>query len=154
MSRKEFENPVEQVMFILGFKHDPRFATSLEAMAAGSNPGITNAIEQVRVYGAIDANFCGMRAMIERINEHFDSNAPLSVKESVYGIIVEEMGEKQYGGKWFSTSEMPSEHWVNLGAYSPIFRREGTRTLFRRRSTDVFCLSAPYFRLLSDVFSR
>jgi len=130
-------------MFILGFKHDPRFRTALEAIEAGSNPGITNALEQVTVYGAIDANFSGMRLVMEKIHEGFGSNPPPSVRESVYEIVVEEMGEKQYGGKWFSTVEEPPEHWVNLAPYSPIFRRKGA---------EAFCLPAPYFDLLSDVF--
>jgi hypothetical protein len=141
--RREFENPVDQVMFILGFKHDPRFRTASDAMLAGSNPGIINALDQLTVYGAIDANFCAWRRTMETIREQFGSDLPLSVRESVYEIIVEEMGEKQYGGKWFSAGGESAEHWVNLGAYSPVFRDGSTR---------VFCLPVPYFNLLSEVF--
>lgn len=143
MIRREFENPVEQVMFILGFKHDPRFRTASEAMLAGSNPGIINALDQLTVYGAIHANFCAWRQTIKTIHEQFGSAFPPSLKEAVYENIVNEMGEKDYGGKWFSTVEGSPEHWVNLGAYSPVFRRGGT---------EVFCLPAPYFNLLSEVF--
>ena len=150
MIRREFENPVEQVMFILGFKHDPRFSTALDAMEAGSNPGITNSLDQLRVYGAIEANFYAWRQTMERIHDQLGSDPPLSLREEVYGIIVNEFDEKHYGGKWFPTPDVPPEHWVNLGAYSPVFRRRG-RWLWRGR-TEVFCLPAPYFHLLSEVF--
>lgn len=143
MTRREFENPVDQVMFILGFKHEPKFRTASEAMLAGSNPGIINALDQLTVYGAIDANFCSWRTTLGTIHEQFGSDFPLSLRESVYEIIVAEMGEKQYGGKWFPTVEGPPEHWVNVGAYSPVFRRG---------RTEVFCLPAPYFDLLLEVF--
>ena len=143
MIRREFEDPVEQVMFILGFKHDPRFDTALEAMTAGSNPVILNALDQLTVYGAIHANFCSWRQMMETIHEQLGPDLPLSMRESFYEIIVDEMDEKHYGGKWFPTSERPPEHWVNVGAYSLVFRRG---------STEVFCLPAPYFKLLSEVF--
>jgi hypothetical protein len=143
MTRREFEDPVEQVMFILGFKHDPRFITALEAMDAGSNPGITNALDQLTVYGAIDANFSGWRLTMKTIHEQFGSDVPLSIRDSVYEIIVEEMDEKHYGGKWFSTVGSRAEHWVDLGLYSPIFRRGGS---------EVFCLPAPYFKVLAEVF--
>jgi len=152
MIRREFENPVEQVMFILGFKHDPRFPTALAAMLAGSNPGILNALDQLTVYGAIHANFCAWRRTMERIHEQFGSDLPLSLRESVYEIIVNEMDEKHYGGKWFPTTEGQPEHWVNLGAYSPVFRRRGR--WIRRGRTEVFCLPSPYFNLLSEVFER
>ena len=111
--RREFEDPVDQVMFILGFKHDPRFRTALEAMKAGANPGIVNAIYQVEIYGAINANLCGLGAMTKKIHEDFGSDVPLSVREDPYEIMVEEMGEKDYGGKWFPMTEVPAEHWVS-----------------------------------------
>jgi hypothetical protein len=143
MIRREFENPVEQVMFILGFKHDPRFRTALDAMRAGSNPGIVNALDQLAVYGAIDANFCSWRQMMKTIHEQVGSDLPLSLREEFYEVIVSEMDEKNYGGKWFPTAEGLPEHWISVGAYSPVFRRGGT---------EVFCLPAPYFSLLSEVF--
>ena len=149
MIRKEFENPVEQVMFILGFKHDPRFRTALDAMKAGSNPGILNAADQLRVYGAVEANFCGLGLTVKTIQEQFGSDIPLSVREGIYETILDEMDDKNYGGKWFPTAEVPSENWVSLGAHSPVFRRR--RWLWLGRA-EVFCLPAPYFNLLSEVF--
>ncbi|MGB0065992.1 MAG: hypothetical protein WBP85_16230, partial [Terracidiphilus sp.] len=71
MVRREFENRVEQVMFILGYKHDPRFRTASDAMLAGSNPGITNALDQLTVYGAIHANFCAWQQTLKVIHEQF-----------------------------------------------------------------------------------
>ena len=142
MIRKEFEDPVEQVMFILGFKHDPRFRTSLEAMIAGSNSGILDAADQVGVYGAIHANFCAFGTLLKELGPGISP----SLRKGVYETIVKEMDEKSYGGKWFPTAEGPPQHWVNLGPYSPIFRRR------RWLRTEVFCLPAPYFNLLSEVF--
>jgi hypothetical protein len=43
MSRTSYEDPVEQVMFILGLKHDPKFDTALHAIAHSSTPGILDA---------------------------------------------------------------------------------------------------------------
>jgi len=143
MTRREFEDPVEQVMFILGFKHDPRFETALRAMMNGANPGILNAIDQLTVYGEIAASFQGWRQMMAKIHEQFGSDLPHSLREEIYEIIVSDMDEKHYGGKWFPTAQGLPEHWVNVGAYSPMFRRAGT---------EVFCLPAPYFKLMSEVF--
>lgn len=145
--RREFEDPVDQVMFILGFKHDPRFRTALEAMKAGADPGIVNAIDQLEIYGAINATLCGLGAVTKKIHEDFGSDVPLRVREELYEIMVKEMGEKDYGGKWFPMTEVPVEHWVSLGAYSQIFRRRG-----RWIRTEVFCVPAPYFKLLSQLF--
>jgi len=145
VTRREFEDPVEQVMFILGFKHDPKFRTSLEAMKAGSNSGILNAVEQLRVHTAILANFCGLGNTTKTIHEQFGSDLPVWVREELYKTIVEEMDDN-YGGKWFPTADVPPEHWINLGPYAPVFRRR------RWLRTEVFCLPAPYFNLLSEVF--
>lgn len=145
MIRKEFEDPVEQVMFILGFKHDPRFDTALRATMSGADPGILNAIDQLTVYGGIEANFHGWRQMIAKIHEQFGSDLPHSLREEIYEIIVTEMDEKHYGGKWFPIAEGSPDHWVNVGAYSPVFRRG---------DTEVFYLPAPYFDLMSEAFGR
>ena len=145
MIRREFEDPVEQVMFILGFKHDPKFRTSLEAMKAGSNPGILNAVEQLRVHSAILAHICGLGNMIKTIHEQFGSDLPRRVREELYKTIAEEMDDK-YGGKWFPTDDVPPEHWINLGPHAPAFRRR------RWLRTEAFCLPAPYFKLLSEMF--
>lgn len=56
-SDKHYDNPIEQVVFILGLKHDPQFESPIHAIAHGSNPGITNALDQLTAYGAIEANF-------------------------------------------------------------------------------------------------
>lgn len=151
MIRREFENPVEQVMFILGFKYDPGFRTALEARLAGSNPGIVNIVDELRVYGAIHANFCAWRETMKILHEELGSNLPLSVREETYRTIVDTLDEKNYGGKWFSAAKGTPEHWVNLGAYSPVFRRRRWRWLGRGGAV-VFCLPAPYFDLLSEVF--
>jgi hypothetical protein len=143
MIRREFEDPVEQVMFILGFKHDPRFDTALDAIENGSNPGVLNALDRSTVYGAIEANFHAWRRTMDRIHEQLGSDLTHSLREEAYGIIANELDEKHYRGKWFPTAEGSPEHWVNVGAYSPVFRRGGT---------EVFCLPAPYFNLLSEVF--
>jgi hypothetical protein len=51
MSRNEYENSIDQAMFILGLKRDPKFETSLHAIAHGSDPGITDALDQLAAYG-------------------------------------------------------------------------------------------------------
>jgi hypothetical protein len=145
MIRTEFEDPVEQIMFILGFKHDPRFRTSLEAMIAGSNPGILNAVDQVRVHGAINANFCALGIAIKTIYEELGPDLPPWAREGLYKVIVEEMDDN-YAGKWFPTAGVPPKHWINLGPYAPVFRRR------RWLRTQVFCLPAPYLKMLAQVF--
>ena len=153
MARKEYEDPVEQVMFILGFKHDPRFSHALDAMKANSNPGIINAVDQVEIYGQIHANFCGL-ARINAFYEQHDPNSPLISKNNFCEVIVEELNEKNYGGKWFPATEKPPEHWINMGAYSPVFRRRATATGLHQGSAEAFCLPAPYFNLLSKVLEN
>ncbi len=144
MSRTHYEDPVEQVMFILGFKHDPKFDHILDAVKQGSNPGVLNAIDQVRIYGAIHANFIGWCSTMEKLHREFGAKLPSSLRNEVYEIVISEMDEGHYGGKWFPASDGPLEHWVNLGVYSAVFRRSGTET---------FWLPAPYFQLLSEFFA-
>ena len=57
MFPRQYDNPIEQVMFILGLKHDPQFESPLHSITHGSNPGITNALDQLTAYSAIEANF-------------------------------------------------------------------------------------------------
>jgi len=38
-------------MFILALKRDPKFETRLHAIAHGSDPGITDALDQLAAYG-------------------------------------------------------------------------------------------------------
>jgi len=147
VTRREFEDPVEQVMFILGFKHDPKFRTALEAMKAGSNPGILNAVDQVRIYGEINGNLCGLGNMVKTIQEQFGSDLPHQVREELCKTIVEEMNDN-YGGKWFPTASVPPEDWISLESYAPVFRRR------RWLRTEVFCLPAPYFNVLSEVLEN
>jgi hypothetical protein len=151
VSRKEFENPVEQVMFILGFKHDPKFASSLDAIQAGSNPGVLNALEQVAVYGRLKpiSTECA-----RRWREYRSISVPILRRQRGSPFMRSSSKSWAYGGKWFSSVEEPPEHWINLEAYSPVFRRGRTRTFFRRKGIEVFCLPTPYFRLLSDVFNH
>lgn len=81
MSRTHYEDPVEQVMFILGFKHDPKFEHILDAIKQGSNPGVLNAVDQMRIYGAIQANFIGWCSTIEKLHHEFGAKLPLPFEE-------------------------------------------------------------------------
>lgn len=67
------------------------------------------------------------------------------LRNEVYEMVINEMDERHYGGKWFPASDRPLEHWVDLGVYSAVFRR--------KNGTESFCLPAPYFRLLSEFFA-
>jgi hypothetical protein len=67
VSRSEYENPVEQVMYILGFKQAPQFETVMHAIAYGANPGILDAVDQMATYGAIDANFHALAKAVETV---------------------------------------------------------------------------------------
>jgi hypothetical protein len=142
MNHQEYEDPVEQVMFILGLKHDPRFATVLHAVAAGASPGIINALDALSVYGAISANFHAWAKTMKKIQDEIGTDIPMPLKNEVFEIIVDELDEKHYGGKWFDEGQIRSEHWINLAMLSPVFRR----------GHDVFCLPVPYFRVLSRLF--
>jgi hypothetical protein len=144
MSRTAYEDPVEQVMFILGFKHDPKFDTTLHAIAHGSPPGILNAFDQLTVYGAVQANFHAWHKTIEKIHDELGPDIPPPLRDQVYEIIVGELDETHYGGRWFEMTQTPPEHWVNMGIYSAIFRRG---------ENEVFCLPAPYFHLLAGLFA-
>jgi hypothetical protein len=144
MSRIRYEDPVEQVMFILGFKYDPKFDTALGATEHGSNPGVLDAADQLRIYGAVEANFHAWRRTIEKLHREFGAELSLSLRGEVYKIVVSELDEGHYGGKWFPASDRPPEYWADLGTYSAIFRRNGAET---------FCLPTPYFRLLYEFFA-
>ncbi|MBU6501137.1 MAG: hypothetical protein KGJ89_04605 [Patescibacteria group bacterium] len=132
---KQYENPVEQVMFILGFKHDPKFKTSLEAMAFGENPGARNAAEEAMISSAISANFIALSHMIKNLQE---ADLTRQMKEGVYKIILEGLNEKHYGGKWFDARKIIPENWINMEKYSNIFARDN----------NVFCLPEPYYKIL------
>ena len=144
MSRTSYEDPVEQVMFILGLKHDPKFDTALHAIAHGSTAGILNALDQLTVYGTIQANFHAWHETIEKIHDELGPDISPPLRDQICEIIVGELDEAHYGGRWFDVTRTPPEHWVNMGTYSPIFTRG---------ENEVFCLPAPYFGLVSDVFA-
>jgi hypothetical protein len=144
MSHREYENPVEQVMFILGLKRDPKFETSLHAIAHGSRPGTTNAIDQLTVYGAIQANLKAWAGTVEKIHDELGAEIPSTLKDEICQIIVEELDETHYGGKWHPGTKAPPEHWVNMGPYSSVFKK----------GDKVFCLPLPYFRVLSSLFTE
>jgi hypothetical protein len=144
MSRTAYEDPVEQVMFILGLKHDPKFDTALHAIAHGSTAGILNALDQPTVYGTIQANFHAWHETIEKIHDELGPDIPPPLRDQICEIIVGELDEAHYGGRWFDVTRTPPEHSVNMGTYSPIFTRG---------ENEVFCLPAPYFGLVSDVFA-
>lgn len=138
---KAYDNPVEQIMFILGLKHDPRFDTILHATAAGSNPGIIDASEYLTVYGAIEANLFAWAKTARAIQDDVGAQLPPKRKEEVYQIIVDELDETHYGGRWFEYARIPSDDWVNMGNYSPLFVK----------GNEVFCLPAPYLRVLGPM---
>jgi len=153
MFRKEYENPIEQVMFILGFKHDPRFPHTLDAMKAGSNPGIINAVDELKIYGEIHANFCALALVMDSYKQR-DSNSSIISTDSLCYTIIKELNEKHYGGKWFPAAEKPPEHWINMGGYSLVFRHQRRLRLFHQGIAEVFCLPYPYFNLLSKVLEK
>ncbi len=68
----------------------------------------------------------------------FGPDLPLRLRKKVYGIIVNEMGEKQYGGKWFPTAEGDVRaDSQTFGAYSPDILEKEVR--LRRGGSEVFC---------------
>jgi len=143
MSRSEYENPVEQVMYILGFKQAPQFETVMHAIAYGANPGILDAVDEMATYGAIDANFHALAKAVETVKEVFGFQVPLRVKNEVYRITIDEFDENHFGGKWFECNELPSEGWTITVRYSPLFVRGST----------YFCFPTPYLRVLKPILS-
>jgi hypothetical protein len=141
MSRAAYDDPVEQVMFILGLKHDPCFPTAFHAIAGGSNPGITNALDQLTAYGAIEANLHAWAKTVKKVREDIGQTIPSGIKDEIYAIIVTELNEKHLGGKWFQEAQIPSKNWVNMAHYSSVFTNDG----------EVFCLPAPYVEVLKPV---
>jgi hypothetical protein len=140
-NREEYDDPVDQIMFILGFKHDPKFGSILEAVARGSNPGILDAADQVQVWGAIEANLFAWAKTVKVIRDEVGAELSPKHKDEMYRIIVDELDEAHYGGRWFEGARAPSEGWVNMGTYSPLFAR----------ANEVFYLPVPYFQLLAPI---
>jgi hypothetical protein len=139
--RKEYADPAEQIMFILGFKYDPKFDTVLHAVAHGSNPGIIDALHYFEVHGAIFANLRAWALTVRKLQDEIGANLPPALKDDIYRMIVAELDEKHYGGRWFQQTSIPSDDWINMASYSPLFVR----------GSEVFCLPAPYFRVLGSV---
>jgi len=143
MRQNEYEDPAEQVMFILGMKYDPKFETVLHAIAQSSNPGIVDALDYLEVHGAIHANLMAWAETVEKIHEDLGTEIPTNLKDEICRIIVDELDETHYGGKWYSDTQIPCDDWVNMRAYSPVFNR----------GDEAFCLPAPYFRALCSLFT-
>jgi hypothetical protein len=80
--RSQYDNPVEQIMFILGFKHDPKYATTLHAIADGANPGIIDAFEQLSIYGAIEANLRACAKTVQKLRDEIRAELPPALKYS------------------------------------------------------------------------
>jgi hypothetical protein len=136
-----YEDPVEQIMFVLGFKHDPKFNTSLDAIVHGANPGIMDAAEILKIEGAIVGNLRACATTVQKLRDQCGVATISELKEDIYQLIVRELDEAHYGGRWFEDTQLPSGDWVNMGKYSPLFVR-GSR---------VFCLPSPYFTVLESI---
>jgi hypothetical protein len=142
MFPRQYDNPIEQVMFILGLKYDPQFESPLHAIAHGSNPGITNALDQLTAYGAIEANFHAWAKTVKMVLDNSKGqNISSTLKDELCGIIVDELDEKHSGGRWFDVARIPSANWTNMASYSLVFVR----------GNEVFCLPAPYVTLFEPV---
>jgi hypothetical protein len=81
---------------------------------------------------------------VKKIHDELGAEIPSNLKDEICQVIVDELDESHYGGKWYSNTQVPSGYWVNMGAYSPAFKR----------TDKVFCLPAPYFRALSSLFAE
>src|SRR5881392_2958655 len=99
-------------MFVLGFKRDARFATTLNAVAAGASTGVTNAADEIEIYGAIHGNIAGLAKTVQKIHADFGANIPPTVKHEIYKIILEELTEENYGGRWYDRASVPPDNWV------------------------------------------
>jgi hypothetical protein len=135
-----YNNPVEQIMFILGYKCDPKFDTFVHAIMHGANPGITSIIESTNIEAAIVGNLRWWATCVQRLQE-CGPPALSEIKDDIYQKIIEELDEAHYGGRWFEDTALPSDVWVNMGKYSPLFMR-GSR---------VFCLPEPYFAIVAPI---
>jgi hypothetical protein len=127
-------------MFILGFKHDPSFPTPLHAVAAGAAPGLLDVADEIRVYGAIHANFEGFSKVLEALRAQFGDQIPAQAKDEIFKLIMEELTEDHYGGRWFQRGSLP-RHWVSMGEFSHVFKTVEA----------VFCLPAPYVSFLRPI---
>jgi hypothetical protein len=119
-----YQNPVEQVMFILGFKHEPRFETVLDAIENDAPPGILDASEYISVHGAIDANFVALAKVVRKVQTDCGMNVPFQIKGEIHKLVLEESSTSHYGGQWFDNRKVPSSNWVHMDQqFSPHFRR-------------------------------
>jgi hypothetical protein len=139
--RKAYDDPVAQVMFILGFKRDPKFETVLDAIVHGGNPGVLDIVESTSIEAAVFGNLRACALTVQKLHDECGASVPSSLKDDIYHMIVEHLDETHYGGMWFEDTQLPSDDWVNMGEYSPLFVR-GSR---------VFCLPAPYFEALASI---
>jgi hypothetical protein len=71
---------------------------------------------------------------VEAIEDEIKGEIAPNLSEQICQIIVTELDESHYGGKWFDPSSMPEEHWVNMARYSPSLKKENSL------STNVFRL--------------
>jgi|HubBroStandDraft_1064217.scaffolds.fasta_scaffold45550_3 hypothetical protein len=140
MGRKEYANPV----FVLGFKHDPKYDTALHAIAQGSNPGIVNAIDQLTVYGAIHANPVAWTGTIEKIHDELGTEIPFYPKGRDLPSCCRRIGRGTLRRQVVPEHSNSVRVLVDTGACSPVFKR----------SDEVFRLPAPYFRSLSSLFAE
>ena len=142
-ANKRYENPIEQVMFILGLKHDPQFESPLHAIAHGSNPGITNTLDQLTAYGAIEANFHAWTKTVKWVRDSEGKTLSSEHRDELCRAIADELDEKHYGGRWFGVDTIPSAHWISMERHSPVFVREN----------QVFYLPEPYGKVFEPLFA-
>ena len=142
MSQIQYENLVEQVMYILDYKHSPQYENILDAVAAGANPGVLNIFDSLRVHSAIHANFMSLKKVLDDIeNSRGFDKLTVGFKEEIFKLILDEINEEKYGGKWFGTDRILDENWVDMSQYSDLFSQENKK----------FCLPRPYVVLLNPV---
>jgi len=141
VSAQEFCDPIDQVMFILGFKHDPRFRNAVEAAAQNAPTGLMDAAQVVEVHGALHGTFVGLATVMKTIQSEFGENCAPEIKRELHHLILEELDEPRFGGRWYRREDAPRFHWIPMDQFSPVFANRA----------HVFCLPAPYVWLLQAV---
>src|SRR6516164_4998936 len=99
-SQNNSNDPIAQVMVILGYRYDPKYSSCLHAMAAGANPGIMSAVEDLKLYNAIFENFRAWALTIKELG----SNLSREQLNDIYRAIIASI-DKKTGSRWLPVGQ-------------------------------------------------
>jgi hypothetical protein len=79
--------------------------------------------------------------MRKKLETDFGESIPPDIRPVIHGIVLDELTEENYGGRWYRRGSVPRLNWITMEQFSPVFATPEA----------IFCLPEPYVTLLKPL---